>query len=346
MVKRLVLILTIVVSCVSSLSAQVGGRQLYYFLNQAPSARLNSLGGVNVSLMDDDVHMAVQNPALANDSMHKHVALSWSNYVADIGYGYAGYSQTVERLGSIHGGIQYLTSGDLQGADEFGNLTSTFRAGEFMAILGISRELGNFRVGANLKYIQSNLGLGFSSSGLAADVGGAYTSKNGLFQAGLAFQNIGFSLSPYVDGGEQLPLPFDIVIGISQKLKYMPLRFSITVNQLETPQLVFNDPDLPQQVDLNGNVIDSEAGFADKVFRHVVFGGEFLLGKALRLRFGYNHLRRQELRAENRGGFTGFSLGAGVRIKRFALDYGYASYGINNLFQAHQFSMLLNLQKK
>ncbi|MEM6763985.1 MAG: type IX secretion system protein PorQ [Bacteroidota bacterium] len=343
--KRNILILAFAIGFHASIYAQIGGRHVYDFLNLAPSARLNSLGGVNVSLMDDDVHMAAVNPALANDSMHKHVALSWTNYLVDIGYGYTGYSHTIEGVGSLHGGIQFISYGELQGADEFGNLTGTFNANELAAIVGMSREIGPFRYGANLKFIQSNLGGGFTSNGLALDLGGAYTSKSGLFQAGLAFQNIGFQLTPYVEGGNTEPLPFEIVMGISQKLKYMPLRFSVTLVHLETPRLVFDDPDAPMERDLNGNVIESEAGFADKLFRHVVFGGEFLLGKALRLRFGYNHMRRQELRAENRGGFTGFSLGAGVKIKRFSLDYGYASYGINNAFQAHQFSMLLNLQK-
>ncbi|MCB0846082.1 MAG: hypothetical protein KDE26_22680, partial [Bacteroidetes bacterium] len=91
-----------------SVSAQIGGRHIYDFLNLTPSARLVSLGGVNVSTFDDDLNFGVQNPALVNDSMHKQVSLSFSNYLAGINYGYAGYSHTFEGIGSFHSGIQYV----------------------------------------------------------------------------------------------------------------------------------------------------------------------------------------------------------------------------------------------
>ena len=134
--------------------------------------------------------------------------------------------------------------------------------------------------------------------------------------------------------------------GVSNKLRYMPLRLSVTLTHLEQPNLLFRDPNAPQQVDLSGNVIPPPSLTLDRIFSHVVVGGEFLLGQAVRLRGGYNHLHRYELRSESRGGFTGFSLGFGLRIDRFAFDYGFSSYGLNGVFHAHQFSLLVNLQKK
>ena len=66
----------------------------------------------------------------------------------------------------------------------------------------------------------------------------------------------------------------------------------------------------------------------DNFFRHLVFNGEFLLGKneGLRLRLGYNHLRKRELTVRNYRSLAGFSGGVGVKIKRFRVDFGYASY--------------------
>jgi hypothetical protein len=68
----------------------------------------------------------------------------------------------------------------------------------------------------------------------------------------------------------------------------------------------------------------------DNIFRHLVFGGEFILGKQenLFLRFGYNHQRRKELSVNNLRSFAGFSLGAGIRIKQFAIDYAFAAQHI------------------
>ena len=340
------LLFGLAVLSVYPLQAQIGGRHIYDFLTLSPSARIVSLGGVNVSTLDDDVNFGSQNPALVTDSMHKHLSLSFSNYLTDINYGYASYSHTFEGLGSFHSGMQFVNYGKLQGADEFGNLTGEFSAGEFAWLIGYSRAYKRFRYGANLKVISSTLGPGYASTGLALDLGGSYKSKSELFTAGLVFKNIGTQISTYTGTGIREPLPFEIVAGISNKLKYMPLRFSITAIQIEHPNLIYEDPDALPQFDLAGNEITPPNRTVDRIFRHFVFSTEFLLGKSLRLRAGYNHLRRQELRSDNRAGFTGFSLGAGLRVSRFALDYGFSSYGLNSVFQTHQFSISYNFQKK
>ncbi|MEZ4774317.1 MAG: type IX secretion system protein PorQ [Bacteroidia bacterium] len=327
------------------LPAQIGGRHVYDFMNLSPSARLVSLGGVNISTLDDDLNFATQNPALMTDSMHQKATLSFSRYLAGIRYGYAGYSHTVEGVGSFHTGIHYVNSGEMQGADIFGNLTQTFYANELVWYMGYSRAWDRFRYGANLKFISSTLGPGFTSTGLAIDLGGSYMGKQELFSAGIVIRNMGTQLSTYTATGGREPLPFEVVIGASNKLRYMPLRFSVTLTNLEHPNLIFEDPNRQPEFDLGGNEIKPPNQTADRIFRHFVFGTEFLLGKSLRLRAGYNHLRRQELRSENRGGFTGFSLGAGIRAKRFALDYGYTSYGVSSDFNTHQISLLLNLEK-
>jgi hypothetical protein len=68
----------------------------------------------------------------------------------------------------------------------------------------------------------------------------------------------------------------------------------------------------------------------DNAVRHLIFGGEFLLGKQenLHLRLGYNHQRRKELSVSSLRSFAGFSLGLGIRIKQFSIDYGFATYHI------------------
>ncbi|MEZ4827446.1 MAG: type IX secretion system protein PorQ [Bacteroidia bacterium] len=345
MKKNLLTLFFALLSVSTSLNAQIGGRHVYDFMNLSPSARLVSLGGVNVSTIDDDINLATQNPALLTDSMHQIASLSFSNYLAGIRYGYAGYSRTWDGIGSFHTGIHYVNSGEMQGADIFGNLTQTFYANELVWYLGYSREWKQFRYGANLKFISSTLGPGFTSTGLALDLGGSYMGKEKLFSAGVVLRNMGAQLSTYTATGGREPLPFEIIVGASNKLRYMPLRFSVTLTNMEHPNLIFNDPNRQPEFDLGGNEIKPPNQTADRIFRHFVFGTEFLLGKALRLRAGYNHLRRQELRSENRGGFTGFSLGAGIRAKKFALDYGYTSYGVSNSFNTHQFSLLLNLNK-
>ncbi|MEM6343059.1 MAG: type IX secretion system protein PorQ [Bacteroidota bacterium] len=339
--KKLLIIFGLIGS-VYSTYAQIGGRNVYDFLNLTPTGRLVALGGVNVSTMDDDPNQAAQNPALLNDSMHNHLSLSFSNYLAGIVYGYTSYAYHKEGIGTFHAGVQYVNYGQMVEADPFGNITGEFGAGDVAVIVGYARGWKQFSYGANLKFISSTLAPGYNSTGIAMDLGGAYRSKDKLFSAGVNVRNLGTQLTTYVDGGVREPLPFEIIAGISQKLRYMPLRFSITATNLDTPRLIYKDPNPEQQFDLAGNPIDPPNQTVDLIFRHFVFGGEFLFGKALRIRAGYNHLRRQELRSINRAGMTGFSLGAGLRLSRLAFDYGFASYGASN-FHIHQFSLTYNL---
>lgn len=339
------LLYLLLLSLPAALSAQIGGRAVYDFLRLAPAARIAAMGGVNVSIMDDDPNFAAQNPALANDSMHKQATLSLSNYLAGIGYGYAGYSMTPGAIGSLHAGVQYVSYGEMQGADAFGNLTERFRAGETAFIVGMSRGWKGFRYGANLKLISSTLGNGYASWGMAADAGAAYRSPSQLFSAGFVLKNMGMQFTPYVPGLPRQNLPFELQTGITVKPKYMPIRFSLSSTNLEHPQLIYRDPNRPVETDLNGNVIEPKNPWLDNLVRHVVFGGELLIGNALRVRGGYNHLLRQELRSFNRAGMSGFSLGFGLRVSRFAFDYAFNSYGADAVFNTHLYSIRMNLNR-
>lgn len=326
---------------------QIGGRHVYDFLNVPPSARLAAQGGTNVSLFDDDVIMAAENPALLNDSMHHHVGLSFQPYLAGNNGGYTGYARKIKEIGVAHAGVRFLSSGPMQGADAFGNQTGTFSANEAMVMLGYSDYFyQRFRYGVNLKFITSSLGPGFTSTGIAVDLGTSYHSKDKLFSAGLVVRNVGVQLSTYTGAGTRQNLPVQIVAGISNKLRYMPLRLSVTLIQLENPNLIVDDVNADPDLDFNGNPIEPGPRVADRIFRHFVFGGEFLFGKSLRLRGGYNHMRRQELRSANRGAFSGFSLGVGIRGYRFAFDYGFSSFGPGGPLSAHQLSLILNLNPR
>lgn len=325
-VKRYSLLLWMLLPC--WLSAQIGGRHVYDFLNLSPSARQASLGGVNISTYDHDAVFAYQNPSLLNDSMHQQASFAIANYLSDITYGYTSYAHHVDAIGTtFHAGVQYLSYGKMTEADIYGNQIGTFKATDLALVLGAGYKVGLFSVGGNLKLVNSNVQRYQSHYALGMDLGGAYVSEKGNFTAGMAFKNIGVNLTKWnVPEGQTTPLPFEIQLGVSHKLEHMPLRFSITTTNLQTPKLIYYDKDAPPEYDLSGELIERKFPFADNLFRHFVFGGEFLLSKGFNLRAGYNHMRRQELRSENKGGISGFSFGAGVKIKWFRFDYALSSY--------------------
>jgi hypothetical protein len=103
----------------------------------------------------------------------------------------------------------------------------------------------------------------------------------------------------------------------------LPFRFSITWHHLNKWNLLYDDPNNEEGIFLGGFETGAkEATRTDNFFRHIIFGGEMMLGKkeTLRLRLGYNHQLKQELSITNLRSFTGF--GFGVQVKKFQFDYG------------------------
>lgn len=192
------------------LLAQIGGQNVYDFVNLTPAARTAALGGTNITTFDHDANMAYQNPALVNDSMHQQVGLSIVNFLGGITYGYASYAHSVEDIADFHGGIQYVNYGKMIQADVFGNQTGNFSANDIALVAGASRVVDAFRLGANLKFINSSISGFQSHSALALDLGGLYVSDNGRFTAGMVFRNMGFNLTKWNSPSTRTNLPFDI----------------------------------------------------------------------------------------------------------------------------------------
>jgi hypothetical protein len=185
-----------------------------------------------------------------------------------------------------------------------------------------------FSIGANGKLIYSQLET-YQSFGMAVDVAGTYTSKDQTFTASLVGRNIGSQLVPYLPGQYE-PLPFELQIGLSEKLKHIPFRFSQVLTNLQNWNLSYTDPTDPDNMadPITGEVKEktNAAKVADELMRHIVLGAELTIAKVLAIRIGYNYQRRQELKLSSKAGLTGFSMGAGLRIKMFSLSYTRGSY--------------------
>jgi hypothetical protein len=62
--------------------------------------------------------------------------------------------------------------------------------------------------------------------------------------------------------------------------------------------------------------------------RHIIIGVEFLPIDNFYFNLGYNYQRRQELKIPGRTGMVGFSWGFGVKINKFQISYGRATYHV------------------
>jgi hypothetical protein len=305
---------------ISQVWGQSGGRRSFEFVNIPSNALLMGVGGVNVSLVEADVNLMYSNPALVGDSLAGDLSFSYMGYFADVSMGTISYAGQVGSSGVWHVGVQHLNLGSIDGYDEAGNFMDVFGSGETALTIGKSHQAGNFRMGANVKFLQSNLA-GFRASALVLDLGGAFVHPEKDIVVGIAMKNMGVRLTDYSDD-TQSRLPFDLQAGLSFKPEYMPVRFSFTAYNLVRGDLSYFDP--------NSTISpgESPSGAFDRVFRHVAIGTQWLLGPKVQARIGYNHLVRRDLRVLNAGGMSGISLGMSLRTRVFEFAYTRGGYHV------------------
>lgn len=318
----------------------IGGLSTYEFLNLPVSARLSALGGQLIAVPDDDVSLAPGNPALLNPAMGGQIVFSHAFHLADVQHGYVGFG--LDRPGwqtTWHGGLQYIRYGEFERTDEFGDEQGSFQVGEYAFTVGAARQFEErLSLGANLRLVSSQIE-SYNSLGLMADLAAAYRDTSGLFNISLVVRNAGRQLSTYREGNIE-PLPFEMLLGLSKRLRYLPFRFSATYRYLNRWNVLYNDPNnRDESIILGEETPERSPGsiWFDNFFRHFVFSGELLVGKQdnFRLRLGYNHLMRKELSVGDFRSLAGFSFGVGFKVNRFRIDYGRTAYhlagGVNQL---------------
>lgn len=306
-----------------SLQAQQGGTREFNFLNIAPSSYSHALGGIMISNASNDITTALQNPATLSSQTKNAISFNHTFNFSGINSGYFAYGNTMKKSGlDWHAAIQYTNYGTFTGADEWGNKTGEFKAADYAFVFGVTKHLNEkFHIGVNNKFIYSRLE-SYIATGLAFDIGAYYEMKDKNASLGVVARNIGFVSKAYVDNSALLP--FDIQVGFTKKLKHLPFQYNITAHHLYKWDVRYDDPNL-QETDLFGEAEGTSnfGKFSDNLFSHLIFGGEFLLGKKqnLKIRFAYNHMIRQELAVKDIRSITGFSGGVEFKIKRFFIAY-------------------------
>jgi len=161
---------------------------------------------------------------------------------------------------------------------------------------------------------------------MAVDVAGSYTSRDQSFTASLIASNIGRQFVHYHNNNEALP--FEIKLGMSQRLKHLPFRYSILYTHLEKWNIRYEDMSNQATDPITGEVLKDTRieEIADNLMRHIVVGGEFYIGKFLSLRAGYNYQRRQEMKIETKASTVGFSWGLGIRVSKFQFSYSRSAW--------------------
>lgn len=344
--KRIFILIQLILSCF--LVYPQAGQGVYQFLDLPVSSRMAALGSANVSLADNDINFAFQNPSLLSAETHNMIGLNMANYLADIRFGTAMYGRTFGDKNYMAFGIQYVDFGLFKGYNEFNEPQPDFFAKDFALSIMYARPLTEkISVGATLKPVYSVYEF-YTSIGLAMDAGASYNDKDNLFSAGLVFRNMGTQFKGYYseDGQQHYEsLPFNIQLGLSKKLKHAPLRFSATFHNLQRWNLTYRSTN-QSTGSLSPTDSDSdieEMDFIDMAFRHTIFGVEFVPSKSFYLAMGYNHRRHQEMRMGGFKSMAGFSFGGGIKLSKFHVGFGMTQFQVGNY--SYQFSISTSLNE-
>ena len=324
---RILITLFFVISAVTSVGAQLGGNATYQFLNLMSSPRQAALGGKTITNVDYDVTQGLYNPAAINVEMDNQLALNYANHLGDIRYGTAAYAYTVDRrTQTFHAGVTYINYGSFDGYDENGNSTGTFTGNEAALSFGYAFQIGfsDFYAGANIKLISSKLEQ-YSSFGGALDFGLIYINEYLDFNAALVVRNIGTQFTTYADLRE--PLPFEIDLGLSQTLQFVPIRWHLTFENLQQWPIVTANP-ARASTDLNGNQTQEKVSFLSNLSRHTLIGLELFPDKGFNIRLGYSFRRAEELRIIDQRNFSGLSFGIGMKFNKLRFSYTHARYSL------------------
>lgn len=317
-------ILILLIIQINFTSAQVGGERIYNFLNITTSAHQAALGGEALTITDD-VNQPLWNPSAISKFMDNQVAVSYLNYLTDVNMGSATFAHLVNRrFGTIHGGVQYINYGEFIGADENGFETGNFTARDLALSVGYAYNIpkSNFYIGSNIKFLSSKIE-NYTSQGAAADFGLLYFSEIRPYAFTAVIRNIGYQFTPYDEVREDLPI--EIAVGASYRLEDVPLKWHLTINNLQRWNVAVANPS-DNETDLDGNITTKDINFLTQAIRHVVIGGEFFPDKGFNIRFGYNFRRAAELKLTETRTFAGISAGFGLKMGRLKFDYAFTKY--------------------
>ena len=305
--------------------SQIGGKYVYQFLNLVTSPRQAALGGKTITIYDEDVNQANYNPATINPDMDNHLALNYGSYFGEVAYGTASYAYTYDRhLQTFQAGINYINYGNFQGYDESGQPTSSFTGSETALSFGYSYNVPNtsLHLGASAKLISSTLE-SYHSFGGAIDLGAIFIDERNDVNWALVIRNIGTQFTTYSGNNEKLPL--EIMVGVSQQLENVPIRWHLTLDNLQQWNISVSNPNRATS-SLDGTTTPEKTSVMKNALQHLIFGVELFPQKKINLRIGYNFRRSEELRIMDQRNFSGMSVGFGLKLNKLKFNYSYSRY--------------------
>ena len=298
------------------LALSQSGESAFGFLRLPYSSRVAGLGGSNISIIEDDITLAMHNPALLINVSDKTINLSYMSYMNDSKLAGAAFSKAFgERsIGAIS--ARYVDYGEFEGYTEDNIYTGTFTAKDIEIAATYSYLLDEeWSGGVTGRLIYSKYEA-LSAIALGVDLGINYYNPENEISASFVIKNLGGQVKSFEDKSEKLPV--DVQLGISKKLPHAPIRLSLTLTNLHK----WGKDDFY-------NADGSEDSTSDLLLKHIVFGADALLGKNFYASLGYNFRMSKELSAGS-SKWDGLSIGAGLNINKVKFGASYSKLHVSS----------------
>lgn len=300
-----------------SLYAQ-DGTTAYNFLNITSSSKIYGLGGVNISLVDDELSTTDQNPALLGGEMSGQLALNYMHYVGGSNFAGFRYSHSAGDRAAWAVSLRYFGYGSIKEALSDGSIVGTFSPKDISFGGTYSHEITDrLRGGIDLKLLYSSYA-DYSAFALSTDLGLNYYNDERDLSLSLVAANLGGQIKRFDQAYDRLP--FDIRIGWSQSFGTFPIRFSITAWNLTKWSLPYVETGDGSE-DKDPVIKDS---FKSNLFRHLVFGADLISSENFYIGLGYNYKTRTDMATYSRNMLSGFSLAAGINVKSLSIGIALA----------------------
>jgi hypothetical protein len=136
---------------------------------------------------------------------------------------------------------------------------------------------------------------------------------------GLALRNICWQLKSFYEedyGQHTEMLPLNLELGMAYRLPHAPLRFSLTVHNMQCWNIA---------------PLGEEVKWYDMLFRHTIWAIDIVpKSDKFYLTLAYNHRRQAEMTISDVRSLAGFSFGAGLNLYKFRLGFAMSQYTKSN----------------
>ncbi|MBE6314879.1 MAG: type IX secretion system protein PorQ [Bacteroidales bacterium] len=293
------------------------GSSAYSFLEVPSSSHALALGGTNPNVIDDDINLVEQNPALLGPEIDMQVGFNYMHYLGSSNFAGVRYGMAAGERGAWSAGIQYLGYGSMQQTEVDGSVVGNFSPQDVVFSGMYSHDFTDrLRGGINVKLIYSSYEQ-YTAFALATDLGLNYYDEERDMSLSLVIKNLGGQIKRFDQAYDRLP--FDIQLGWMQRLGSSPFQLSITawhLNKWSLPYYTMED---------NGSEVRIlKESFMSNLFRHLVFGIQYAATDKFYIALGYNYKTRTDMSTYNRNFLSGFSAGVGLKVKSFAFSVSYA----------------------